>query len=226
MTVNSPDPSSTWHDGAPTRLCPVDPRTGELLVSPLLDENATRLFPKAATARCGPQRRTGEFVPSRGARSTSELTVPWQHQTNETFCQRASSLAVRLWKTVPRRTWAIGLIASLILIGLSAWPAAARSKAPPTDFEPNPPSREEEELPMHAASQPSELPIHAPAPPATPKESKACLAQAVSAVAEGRYTEALTLFEELHRATPEDIGTSTALDILQQVSRIEAQGAL
>jgi hypothetical protein len=223
MTPKSPDDISPRNDGQPTRLCPVDPRTGELVVSPPLEENATKIFPKRPTAPRGSQRRTGEFVPSKGARSTSELTLPWQPGAKETLWQRACSLTVRLIKAVPRRTWAIGLTGSLILIVLSALPAAARSKEPPTNSEPAPPQTKE--LPNDASPKTSGPPTGVPERPGDPQASNRSLAQAVFAVAEGRYAEALDLYEELHLAAPGDLATSTALGILRQASRGKEQGA-
>lgn len=204
----------------PTQLRTVDSRTGELLLERPAPEEATRLLPQKPRLCPPPQKKTGEFVPSRGARSTADLTVPWEYEPATSAWKSTLANWGAGMRRAPRRAAAwVGIILGVSLT-CAALPRAARL-SPRALVQASLPSAVADERPTSFLTAIERV---APEVLGTSEGAQAKrsatprLAEAVVAVAEGRYDEAIRLYQALHAAAPQDESVALALSILRQAT--------
>jgi hypothetical protein len=196
-----------------TRLAHVDPATGAEAQPRLADRDAT-VIGALRPGGPSPRRRTAEFVPTVGARSTAEVTAAWSDAARGPTpgARIRSILGGPLLRRRPfGRALRVGALASLVpiaaaLVALGGGrPAGSRGDGGPAATAPPAPVDAGAEV---AAASPTPRRIAArETPPAR-------LIDVVEAIGEGRLDDAREACAALSAAAPTDEALRAALEIL------------
>jgi hypothetical protein len=195
--------------GDETRVAFVDPRTGEILGkaprTPDDGRDPEAVGTRIAILRPSARPPTAEFVPESGRKATGEVTSPWSTRRRSPL-SRARNAAVMLAAAPRRRRAALAVaLASLTAVAFAAnLHARGGHRA----------------LRAQAAARPAPPPV--PAADSSAGEAadsgvapgRATLHAAVDAVAEGRFTEARSLYLALARENPRERSFALAAEIL------------